>query len=83
MQRIHSEPSVFRMRPGAGPPPLDAVRSSLCLRLIVFLLCAEAAVSAGGVYNGESDCFSEPWLKLDMSCNSYIENALHGDVFSV
>ncbi|GAA6226342.1 disintegrin and metalloproteinase domain-containing protein 19 [Lates japonicus] len=40
------------MRPGARPPPLDAVRSSLCLRLIVFLLCAEAAVSAGGVYNG-------------------------------
>ncbi|XP_040904700.1 disintegrin and metalloproteinase domain-containing protein 19 [Toxotes jaculatrix] len=39
------------MRPGARPPPLDAVRSSLCLCLMVFLLSAEAAVSAGGVYD--------------------------------
>ncbi|XP_008277789.1 disintegrin and metalloproteinase domain-containing protein 19 isoform X2 [Stegastes partitus] len=49
------------MRPGARPPPpppapllllLGVVRSSLCF--IVFLHCVEAAaVSEGGVYNGE------------------------------
>ncbi|XP_076595916.1 disintegrin and metalloproteinase domain-containing protein 19 [Chaetodon auriga] len=42
------------MRPGARPPPLHAVQSSLCLCLIVVLLCVEAAVSGGGVYNGEN-----------------------------
>lgn len=43
------------MRPGARPPPppLDAV---LCL---IAFLCAEAAVSEGGVYHGESDCFTQ------------------------
>ncbi len=43
------------MRPGARPPPVDAVQSSLCLCLMVSLLCVEAAVAEGGVYNGESD----------------------------
>ncbi|XP_070692876.1 disintegrin and metalloproteinase domain-containing protein 19 [Pempheris klunzingeri] len=51
------------MRPGARPPPppppppapVDAVRSSsLGLYLLVLLLCAEAAGSEGGVYNGEN-----------------------------
>ncbi|XP_042349013.1 disintegrin and metalloproteinase domain-containing protein 19 [Plectropomus leopardus] len=36
------------------PPPVDAVQSSLCLWLIVFLRCAQAAPSEGGVYNGEN-----------------------------
>ncbi|XP_026186064.1 disintegrin and metalloproteinase domain-containing protein 19 isoform X2 [Mastacembelus armatus] len=40
------------MRPGARRRPLDAAQPSLCLCLIVFLHCAEAAVSEGGVYNG-------------------------------
>nr|XP_046262723.1 disintegrin and metalloproteinase domain-containing protein 19 [Scatophagus argus] len=43
------------MRPGARPPPpLDAVRSSLCLCLLVFLPRVEAAVPGGAVYNGEN-----------------------------
>ncbi|XP_039974933.1 disintegrin and metalloproteinase domain-containing protein 19 [Xiphias gladius] len=40
------------MRPGARPPPRDAVRSSPCLCLVVLLHCVEAAVSAGGVHYG-------------------------------
>lgn len=63
VQRIYSEPFVVRMRPGArplppSPPPphLDAaLSSSLCLCLLVLLSCVEAAVSEGGVYNGECD----------------------------
>ncbi|XP_030253288.1 disintegrin and metalloproteinase domain-containing protein 19 [Sparus aurata] len=51
------------MRPGArplppSPPPphLDAaLSSSLCLCLLVLLSCVEAAVSEGGVYNGENE----------------------------
>lgn len=71
------------MRPGARPPPppppRDAVQSSLCLCLIVFLHCVvEAAVSEGGVYNGECGCFSERWLKLDFYMSHY---ALHWNVF--
>uniref|UniRef100_UPI0037E789AB disintegrin and metalloproteinase domain-containing protein 19 n=1 Tax=Semicossyphus pulcher TaxID=241346 RepID=UPI0037E789AB len=42
------------MRPGARPPPLDAVQSSLCLCLLVLLLCVEATVSKGAVYNGDN-----------------------------
>lgn len=44
------------MRPGARPPPVDAVRSSVCLCLLVFCLHSvqAAAVSEGGVYNGEN-----------------------------
>ncbi|XP_049898058.1 disintegrin and metalloproteinase domain-containing protein 19 [Epinephelus moara] len=42
------------MRPGARSPPLDAVQSSLCLCLVVFLHCVEAALNEGGVYNGEN-----------------------------
>ncbi|XP_038555908.1 disintegrin and metalloproteinase domain-containing protein 19-like [Micropterus salmoides] len=41
------------MRPGARPP-LDAVQSTLCLCLVVFLHCVEAAGSEGAVYNGEN-----------------------------
>lgn len=42
------------MRPGARPPPpLDAV---LCL---IAVLSAGTAVSEGGVYHGESDCFTQ------------------------
>lgn len=47
----------FRMRPGARPARLDAVRSSLCLCLIVILHRVEAAGYEGGVYNGEWDQF--------------------------
>ncbi|XP_068444755.1 disintegrin and metalloproteinase domain-containing protein 19 isoform X2 [Clinocottus analis] len=40
------------MRPGARPSPADAVQPSLCLCLLVFLHCAEAAaLSEGGVYD--------------------------------
>ncbi|XP_031713666.1 disintegrin and metalloproteinase domain-containing protein 19 [Anarrhichthys ocellatus] len=44
------------MRPGARPPPADAVQPSLCLCLLVLLHCAEAAaaLSEGAVYNGEN-----------------------------
>ncbi|XP_010735817.3 disintegrin and metalloproteinase domain-containing protein 19 [Larimichthys crocea] len=42
------------MRPGARPPPLDCVQPCLCLCVVVFLLCAEAAVSGDRVYNGEN-----------------------------
>lgn len=51
------QPRAGRMRPGARPPPPDAVRSSLWLSLVVFLRCVEAAAAAGyeaHVYNGEN-----------------------------
>ncbi|XP_068181996.1 disintegrin and metalloproteinase domain-containing protein 19 isoform X1 [Antennarius striatus] len=38
------------MRPGARPPPLDAV----CLWILVFLRCGEAAGTQGGVFGGEN-----------------------------
>lgn len=45
------------MRPGAGRA-LDAVRSSLCLCLVVLLHWTEAAGYEGAVYNGECGlCF--------------------------
>ncbi len=85
VQQIHLEPLVVRMRPGARPPPAaapprDAARSSLCLCLLVFLHCvAEAAVSEGGVYDGE-------WLFLGAMTEKLGFNtswkALHWTVFS-
>ncbi|XP_059202750.1 disintegrin and metalloproteinase domain-containing protein 19 [Centropristis striata] len=42
------------MRPGARASPPDAVQSSLCLCLLVFLLCGQAAaVSEGAVDNAD------------------------------
>lgn len=52
------------MRPGARPARLDAVRSSLCLCLIVILHRVEAAGYEGGVYNGEWDQFL--WAMAEM-----------------
>lgn len=43
---------VVRMCPGARPPALDAVQSSLSVCLLVLLLSVEAAGSEGAVYNG-------------------------------
>ncbi|XP_074530851.1 disintegrin and metalloproteinase domain-containing protein 19 [Halichoeres trimaculatus] len=40
------------MCPGARPPALDAVQSSLCVCLLVVLLSVEATVSEDAVYNG-------------------------------
>ncbi|KAG7241821.1 hypothetical protein INR49_024791 [Caranx melampygus] len=45
-------PGARAPHPPASPPALHAARSSLCLCLIVFLHCVQAAVSAGGVYDG-------------------------------
>lgn len=56
--RTGSGQRAVRMRAGARPPPRDAVRC-LCL---VAILCAQAAVTEGGVYHGESNCFTEEWL---------------------
>ncbi|XP_069552978.1 disintegrin and metalloproteinase domain-containing protein 19 [Brachyistius frenatus] len=43
------------MRPGARLPPRDAVQSSLCLCLLVFLRCVQAAaLSEEGAYDGEN-----------------------------
>lgn len=72
------------MRPGARPPLLDAVQSSLRMCLLVFLPCVEAAVSESGVYNGESDGFSELWLELQikMSYSSCVAIALCWNVVS-
>lgn len=72
------------MRPGARPPPLDAVRSSLSLCLLALLHCVQAAGAEAGVDHGESQRFSKAtaeigFVELD-TCPGRTRSVLHWSV---
>lgn len=62
------------MRPGARRPPLDAV-----LWLSLAVLCGGAAVSEGGVFDGESGCYLKAMTKIGLffTCPEKTRSMLH------